>query len=157
MIQVIDSIPWVRCASGNVFYFFPTSSQLFLNFFSPFFNFQNWPLGGATYISCKFDQQVGLLASVANLAIRWPCLHQLQIWPPGGATCIATLPWIALLASSVCIELVSSSARVTSVKFQKGVGVTSVPIDRTPGIPGSDKNIFGISTTLILIMSIIFS
>ena len=135
MIQVIDSIPWVRCASGNVFF------RLLLNFFSPFFNFQNWPLGGATYISCKFDQQVGLLASVANLAIRWPCLHQLQIWPPGGATCIATLPWIALLASSVCIELVSSSARVTSVKSQQGVVLTSRHIDRTPGIPGSDKNI----------------
>ena len=103
---------------------FPTSPQFFLNFFSPFFNFQNWPLGGATYISCKFDQQVGLLASVANLAIRWPCLHQLQIWPPGGATCIATLPWIALLASSVCIELVSSSARVTSVKSTKCLSLT---------------------------------
>ena len=76
---------------------------------------------GATYISCKFDQQVGLLASVANLAIRWPCLLNLQIWPPGGATCIATSPWIALLASSVCIELVSSSARVTSVKSAQGL------------------------------------
>ena len=123
---------------------FSTFFQLLLNFFSPFFNFQNWPLGGATYISCKFDQQVGLLASVANLAIRWPCLHPLQIWPPGGATCIATLPWIALLASSVCIELVSSSARVTSVKSQKGLVCMYLkrlgPIDRTPGIPGSDKH-----------------
>ena len=32
-------------------------------------------------------------------------------------------PQIALLASSASIELVSSSARVTSVKFQKGLGV----------------------------------
>ena len=32
-------------------------------------------------------------------------------------TCIATLPWIALLALSISIETVSSSARVTSVKF----------------------------------------
>ena len=31
--------------------------------------------------------------------------------------CIATLPWIALLALSVGIEFVSSSARVTSVNF----------------------------------------
>ena len=46
-------------------------------------------------------------------------MHQLQFWPPGGATCIATLPMIALLASSVGIELLSSPARVTSVKFQQ--------------------------------------
>ena len=37
-----------------------------------------------------------------------------QIWLPGSVT----LPWIALLASSVSIELVSSSARNNSVKFQ---------------------------------------
>ena len=57
--------------------------------------------------------------------------------------CIATLPWIALLALSVSIEFVSSSARVTSVKSAKGILSlleTSEPIDRTPGTPGSDKN-----------------
>ncbi len=37
---------------------------------------------------------------------------------------IATLPWIALLTLSVSIQFVSSSARVTSVKFQKGVSRT---------------------------------
>ena len=47
-----------------------------------------------------------------------------EIWPPDGATCIATLPWIALLALSVHIDLVSSSARVTSVKSTQGVGLT---------------------------------
>ena len=46
-------------------------------------------------------------------------MHLIQIWSPGGATRIATLPWIALLALSVSIELVSSSARVTSVKFKQ--------------------------------------
>ena len=45
------------------------------------------------------------------------------------------------MTSSVGIELVSSSDRVTSVKFQKGVLERSRPIDRTPGIPGSDKKI----------------
>ena len=30
-----------------------------------------------------------LLALVVNLATRWRYLHQLQIWPPGGATCIS--------------------------------------------------------------------
>ena len=58
-------------------------------------------------------------------------------------TCIPSLPWIALLASSVSIKLVSSSARVTSAKFQKGI-VTELerpgPIDRTPGTPGSGNS-----------------
>ena len=49
--------------------------------------------------------------------------------------------WLPL---SVSIELVSSSARVTSVKSTQGVGrtdrQTSGPKDRTPGLPGSDKN-----------------
>ena len=65
---------------------------------------------------------------------------QFQIWSPDGATCInytciATLHWIVLLTLSVSIELVSSSARVASVKFQKGVSLsefeTTRPIDRT--------------------------
>ena len=43
--------------------------------------------------------------------------------PPGWVTCIATLPWITLLTLSVSIKLVSLSARVTSVKFQHGLGV----------------------------------
>ena len=50
--------------------------------------------------------------------------HWFQSWPPGCLTCIATLPLIALLALSVDIDLVSSSARVTSVKSTKGVGLT---------------------------------
>ena len=68
-----------------------------------------------------------------------------QSWPPGWVTFIATLPGITLLALSVSIELVSSSARVTSVKFHKRLvvcdGQTTGPIDRTPGTPGSDKNV----------------
>ena len=59
-------------------------------------------------------------------------------------TLIASFPWIAPLALSASIELVSSSARVTSVKFQKPLLVseweTSEPIDRTPETPGSYKN-----------------
>ena len=45
------------------------------------------------------------------------------------------LPWIALLVSSVSIELVSSAARVTSVKSGKGGSLS----DRTPGAPGFEK------------------
>ena len=78
----------------------------------------------------------------------WPPGASVAIWPPGCATGIATLPWISLLALSVFIELVSSSARGTSVKFQKSQ-LQSVSyrrtdirtrIGRTPGTPGSDKN-----------------
>ena len=65
-------------------------------------------------------------------------LH-LQIRPPGLVTCIATLPGFVQLALSVGIDLVSSSARVTSNK-----SATTGPIDRTPGTPGSDKNMFQI-------------
>ena len=32
-------------------------------------------------------------------------MHFVQIWPPGGATCIATLPRIAQMAFSVSIDL----------------------------------------------------
>ena len=55
------------------------------------------------------------------------------------------LHWYALLALSVDIEFVSSSARVTSVKSAKGLGLTQFQrlglIDRSPGsgTPGSDK------------------
>ena len=84
--------------------------------------------------------QLGL---VQNLVIRWRHLHCLQSWPQGWVTCIATLPWIILLALSVSIELVSSSARVTSVKSAKGLSVTdgrtSGPKDQTQGTPGSNK------------------
>ena len=49
-----------------------------------------------------------------------------------------------VLASSASAELVSSSARVTSEKFQQGVGVSELkrlgPINQTPGTHGSGKN-----------------
>ena len=67
----------------------------------------------------KFGNNMAPLAFVANLTTRWRHLHKLQIWPPDG-TCIATLLWIALLALSVSIDLVSSSARVTSPNQQNG-------------------------------------
>ena len=45
----------------------------------------------------------------------------------------------------ISIELVSSSARVTSVKFHKVLGGREVqrpgPIDRTPETPGSGKKL----------------
>ena len=51
------------------------------------------------------------------------------------ATCIATLPMIALLTSTVAIELLTSSARVTFVQSAKPLVLTQIerliPIDRT--------------------------
>ena len=53
------------------------------------------------------------------------------------------------------MELVSSSAKVTSVKSQKGLLEIPGPIDRTPGIPGSDKNaISGGCSTAVLYHSV---
>ena len=86
-----------------------------------------WSPSGATWISCKYNHQETPFVLIANLATRWHHLHPLEIWLPVGTTCITTLPWVALLTSSVSIDLVSSSARVTSVKLAKGVYVTSGP------------------------------
>ena len=66
--------------------------------------------------------------------------------PPDGATCIAILPEILLLVSSVSIKLVSSSARVTSVKSEQGIVVGNTRTRsaeselQTPCTHGSDKN-----------------
>ena len=57
--------------------------------------------------------------SIQNEASRWCHLHQIQIWSPGGATCISKLPGIALLVSSARIELASSSTGDKSVKSTK--------------------------------------
>ena len=67
---------------------------------------------------------MALLVLVVDLTNSWHILNQLQVWPPDGATCIATLPRIALLTSSVGIEFLSSSARVTSVKSANSLAVT---------------------------------
>ena len=85
-----------------------------------------WPTVGASgttrlCISYKLSHQIVPLAMVPILTIL--ASYKLQVWPPGGAICIATLTWNALLALSVNIGLVSSSARVTSVKSAKGLVV----------------------------------
>ena len=70
-------------------------------------------------------------------------MHWFNIWTSGGATCLATLPWIALMTLYVSIELVSSSARGTLVKSQQNLSViyleTPEPIDGSPGIPDQVK------------------
>ena len=117
-----------------------------------------WQQYGTTNISCKFGHQIAPLVLVVYLVTNWhnwdwfriwssghvTCITWFQIWQPGCVTCIASLPWNVLLALSVSIGLVYSSARVTSVKSAQGVSVSeferSEPIDRTPGTPGSHKN-----------------
>ena len=109
--------------------------------------------------SCKFSHQMAQLGLVQNLVIRWRHLHCLQSWPPGCVTCIAALLWIVLFALSVSIDLVSSSARVTSVKSAKG-GRTDRQTDiRTSGHPdpkiGPQVYLGPIKTPIIIIIIII--
>ena len=145
MFEVIDSIPWVRCASGffyqlffqlfstffNVFFiffylfltflqlFFPTFFRLvFPTFFSTFSQlwcqlFLNFCLqlfsSTCFFFTCTSSNcgsQVASLVLVSILATRWRHLH-------------CHIAWDCPLTSSVGIELLSSSARVTSVKSAK--------------------------------------
>ena len=77
MIQVIDSMPWVRCASGNVFFIF---FSIFLSTFFPrFFHLFS------TFSTC----QVAFLELVLILATRWRYLNCLLKWQPDGTTCIS--------------------------------------------------------------------
>ena len=109
-------------------------------------------------LSVKYSVILILFAFSDNLSAEnsklsaesWHCGHHLlgcmanwfKIWSSGDVpcnvskvghqvACIATLPWIALLALSVNIELVSSSARVTSVKSTQGLGVTDIRTHRS--------------------------
>ena len=58
----------------------------------------------------------GVTSICGATCIMFCQLEVLQIWSPGGATCIVVLLGNALATSSTSIELVSSSAEVTSVK-----------------------------------------
>ena len=65
-----------------------------------------------------------------GLLCLWQCFR-------GLVTCIVTLPWIALLAISVSIELVSAFCISQShISY-----VSSEHIDRVPGLSGSDKEL----------------
>ena len=69
----------------------------------------------------------------------WHFLQWSQILPPGGVTCIATLPRIALstLSVGICSYLYQSESHQFIIN--KGDRQTFGPIDQTPGIPGSDR------------------
>ena len=72
---------------------------------------QIWQPDDTTCIGCKVDHQMASLVLVTNLATKWQNLHYFKMCLLVEATC--------LLALSVGIELVSSLARVTSVKSTK--------------------------------------
>ena len=68
-----------------------------------------------------------------NIGRQLPIIagHWFRSWPPGWVTCIAILPLITLLALSVSFELVSSSARVASVKYQQGLVLSDIQTQRS--------------------------
>ena len=112
---------------------------------------QNWPTGGATCISSQFDQQVGLLASVANLVISYKFGHQVaqlalvkfanQVGPFALPHCLVLPYWHYQLVLSWYPHLLEShQLSLTNVCLFVCLWRTSRPKDRTPGLPGSDKN-----------------
>ena len=124
--QDMKSIPWVRCASGNVFLqIFQTKRWTVswkLNLVWDGFVFLNFRVAIFLQIWFVFHSNIHFLICcklVQNLVIRWRNLHWFQSWPLGWVTSIVTLSWNALLVLSVGILFVSLSARVTSVEFQK--------------------------------------
>ena len=97
------------------------------------------------------------LALVPILATRWRHFHQLQIWPPDGATCMlvhlviswppgcvtcmATLQCVDCPFGIISIELLSDSYIVSIVSKTSCTDIqTSRPINWTPGIPWSEKH-----------------
>ena len=91
--------------------------------------FQISPPNGTTGFSCNFGHLMAPLALnplefIAKMALL-ALVQNLTTRLTGWVTCIATLPWIVLLALSVSIGLVSPSARVTSVEFQKRHSLTN--------------------------------
>ena len=95
-----------------------------------------WPPDGTSCISHRFGQQLLLLELVTCLATNWCHLHYFQFWPPGGATCMAKLPRIALIDIISWYWSVKSAYSLVVPDGQQ----TSGTIDWTPGTPWSDKN-----------------
>ena len=116
----------------------PPDSATCINFTTRWHHLHQLQICCPGWVTCIATFALDCLLAFNNMT-KWHNLH----WSPGCITCIATLPWIALLTLSISIELVSSSARVNSVKFHKGLSVTDRRTDglkdRTPGTPGSDR------------------
>ena len=78
--QVMDSILWIHCASGNVPWFLGCTLKI-------------WPLDGATWIDNKFGHAVAVLVSDTYLATRGHHFHKLKICSPSDTTCIGLKFW----------------------------------------------------------------
>ena len=83
--QDMKSIPWVRCASGNVLQIgskFGHCVTFLVTLPWNAFLTSTWHI----HISFKFGHQ---LVPLTYLATKWHHLHELQSWPPDGVTCIS--------------------------------------------------------------------
>ena len=115
-----------------------------------------------TCIGCKHVHQIAPFELVTNLATTchhlywfqiWPLDDYLQIWPPDGTTyitnkfahqtkshalpdCFGLLYWHYQLVLTWYLHQPESH----QLSFKSISSVTTGPIDRTPGTPGSDKN-----------------
>ena len=78
-------------------------------------------LVNVTNIWCFLHHQVAPLAIVTNLATRWRHLYYFELWPPSSATCISFKS--DHHEGHIGIELLSSSASITSLKSAKGLPV----------------------------------
>ena len=149
--QSIESITWVNL-----------STRIVWNWFQ--WNFLNWlqicPPDGATCIGCQFCH----LHMIPNLTTRWRQLHKFHIWPPKLSTrlshlhcqialdcpiallpycSIALLPYCPIALLPYCLHQTESHQLCLQNVSHL---VTSGPIDRTPGTPGSDKNMVSFYT-----------
>ena len=83
----MKSIPWVRCASGNVWQPHGTFT-LVSNLVISWYHLHIWPPNDTTYTSCKVGHQMAPLALVTKLTTRWDHLHWFQR-PLDSANCIS--------------------------------------------------------------------
>ena len=102
---------------------------------------QIWPPDGTTCISCKFGHQMAQLASVQNLVISWRYLHCFQSCPPDCGTALLHCLGLPYWHYQLVLSWYPRQPESHQLSLQKvSHGRTSGPKDRTPGLPGSDKN-----------------
>ena len=111
-----------------------TSLENLITRWRHFHRLQIWPPDRAKCIICKFDHHMAPLALVTDSTTRSRQLHYLQIWPPH---CLG-LPYryYQLVLTWYLHHPESHQLSFTNVLEWR----TSGPKDRTPGLPGSDKN-----------------
>ena len=97
----------------------------------------------ATCISCKFGHQLVPLSLVTNFATRWHYLHWSKIWPPGWLDESHALPHCLGLSYwhyQLVLAWYLHQPETHQLSFTNlSDSLTTGPIDRTPGTPGSDN------------------